>query len=225
MSDGERNPLIKNSLSRAMQGLVRSVYRRGFAWGLAAAGDTYERLVAERKRALLGPLSGTVLEIGPGTGTNLAYFAPGIRWLGIEPNPYMERYLRREAERLGRAIDVRGGTAERLDLMDASVDAVVSTLVLCSVADQARALAEVRRVLKPGGRFVFVEHVAAPRGSWLRRAQRAVRPVWRLLGDGCFPDRETWHAIGRAGFAEVRLDRFHLPVPIMAPHIGGWAVR
>lgn len=208
-----------------MQGLVRSLYQRGFAWGLAAAGDAYERLVAERKRALLGPLSGTVLEIGPGTGTNLAYLAPGIRWLGIEPNPYMERYLRREAERLGRVVEVRGGTAERLDLMDASVDAVVSTLVLCSVADQARALAEVRRVLKPGGRFVFLEHVAAPRGSWLRRAQRAVRPVWRLLGDGCFPDRETWHAIGQAGFTEVRLDRFHLPVPIMAPHIGGWAVR
>jgi SAM-dependent methyltransferase len=208
-----------------MQGLVRSLYQRGFAWGLAAAGDAYERLVAERKRALLAPLGGTVLEIGPGTGTNLAYFAPGIRWLGIEPNPYMERYLQREAERLGRAIEVRGGTAERLDLMDASVDAVVSTLVLCSVRDQARALAEVRRVLKPGGRFVFLEHVAAPRGSWLRRAQRAVRPLWRLLGDGCFPDRETWQAIGRAGFAEVRLDRFQLPLPIMAPHIGGWAVR
>jgi SAM-dependent methyltransferase len=166
-----------------------------------------------------------VLEIGPGTGSNLAYFAPGIRWLGIEPNPHMERYLTREAERLGRAIEVRGGTAERLDLMDASVDAVVSTLVLCSVADQVRALAEVRRVLKPGGRFVFLEHVAAPRGSWLRRAQRAVRPIWRLLGDGCFPDRETWQAIARAGFAEVRLDRFRLPLPIMAPHIGGWAVR
>lgn len=166
-----------------------------------------------------------MLEIGPGTGTNLAYLAPAVRWLGIEPNPYMERYLRREAERLGRTVEVRAGTAERLDLMDASVDAVVSTLVLCSVPDQALALAEVRRVLKPGGRFVFLEHVAAPRGTWLRRVQRAVRPAWRLLGDGCFPDRETWQAIGRAGFAQVTLDRFHLPVPIMAPHIAGWAVR
>jgi SAM-dependent methyltransferase len=130
-----------------------SLYQRCFAWGLAAGGDAYERLVAIRKRELLGPLRGTVLEIGPGTGTNLAYLAPDVRWLGIEPNPHMERYLRREAEPLGRSIEVRSGTVERLDLMDASVDAVVSTLVLCSVPDQARALAEVRRVLRPGGRL------------------------------------------------------------------------
>ena len=202
-----------------------SLYQRWFAWGLAKGVGAYERLVAERKRDLLGALGGTVLEIGPGTGANLTYFAPGIRWLGIEPNPYMERYLAREAARLGRRIEVRGGTAERLDLMDASVDAVVSTLVLCSVPDQALALAEVRRVLRPGGRFVFLEHVAAPRGTWLRRAQRAIRPAWRLLGDGCSPDRETWQAIARAGFAEVALERFHLPLPIMAPHIAGVAVR
>ncbi len=202
-----------------------SLYQRCFAWGLSRGISAYERLVADRKRELFAPLHGTVLEIGPGTGTNLAYFAPDVRWLGIEPNPYMERYLQREAARLGRGIEVRGGTVERLDLMDASVDAVVSTLVLCSVRDQARALAEVRRVLKPGGRFVFLEHVAAPRGTWLRRAQRAVRPAWRLLGDGCFPDRETWQAIGRAGFVEVALERFQLPLPIMSPHVAGWAVR
>ena len=202
-----------------------TLYRRCFAWGLAHGIDAYERLVAERKRELLAPLRGTVLEIGPGTGANLGYFAPDVRWLGIEPNPYMERYLAREAARLGRSIEVRSGSAERLDLVDGSVDAVVSTLVLCSVPDQALALAEVRRVLKPGGRFVFLEHVAAPRGTWLRRAQRGVRPVWRLLGDGCYPDRETWQAIGRAGFARVTLDQFSLPLPIMAPHIAGWAER
>jgi SAM-dependent methyltransferase len=202
-----------------------SLYQRWFAWGLAHGVSAYERLVADRKRRLLGPLRGTVLEIGPGTGANLAYLGPEVRWLGIEPNPHMERYLRREARRLGRGIEVRAGTAERLDLMDASVDAVVSTLVLCSVPDQARALAEVRRVLKPGGQFVFLEHVAAPRGTWLRRVQRAVRPAWRLLGDGCYPDRETWQVIARAGFAEVTLERFDLPLPVMAPHIAGWAVR
>jgi SAM-dependent methyltransferase len=202
-----------------------SLYQRGFAWGLAHGTSAYERLVAERKRELLGPLRGTVLEIGPGTGTNLAYFAPEVRWLGIEPNPQMERYLLREAERLGRGVEVRDGTVERLDLMDASVDAVVSTLVLCSVPNQARALAEVRRVLRPGGRFVFLEHVAAARGTWLRRVQRVVRPAWRLLGDGCYPDRETWQAIARAGFAEVVLEQFQLPLPIMAPHVAGWAQR
>ena len=77
-----------------------SLYQRCFAWGLARGIDAYERLVAHRKREMLGALRGTVLEIGPGTGANLTYFAPGIRWLGIEPNPYMERYLAREAARL-----------------------------------------------------------------------------------------------------------------------------
>ncbi len=200
-------------------------YQRLFAWGLSKGGAAHERLVAQRKRGLLEPLDGTVLEIGPGTGANLAYYRGTVRLLGIEPNPHMHPYLRRQAERLGREIEIREGGAERLDLADASVDAVVSTLVLCSVRDQEAALAEVVRVLRPGGRFVFVEHVAAPRGTWRRRVQRAVRPVWGLLGDGCRPDRETWRTIEVAGFAQVVCDHFRLPVPVVSPHIAGWAVK
>ena len=169
--------------------------QRLFAWGLSKGGAAHERLVEQRKRGLLGQLAGTVLEIGPGTGANLGYYPRTVRLLGVEPNPHMHKYLRREAERLDRDIEIREGTAERLDVPDAAVDAVVSTLVLCSVRDQQAALVEVLRVLRPGGRFVFVEHVAAPRGTWRRRLQRAMRPVWSLLGDGCQPDRETWRVI------------------------------
>lgn len=199
--------------------------QRVFAWGLSKGGDAHERLIAPRKRSLLEGLQGTVLEIGPGTGANLGYYQPTVRLLGVEPNPHMHQYLSREAERVGRKMELRNGTAEHLQVADASVDAVVSTLVLCSVRDQRAALAEVLRVLRPGGRFVFVEHVAAPRGTWRRRVQRAVRPVWSLLGDGCQPDRETWHTIERAGFAEVVCDHFRLPVPVVWPHIAGWAVK
>ncbi len=199
--------------------------KRLFAWGLAQGGAAHERLIADRKRELLGPLDGVVLEIGPGTGANLAYYRQTVRLIGVEPNPHMHGYLLREARRVGREIEMREGTAEQLAVADASVNAVVSTLVLCSVKDQLATLREVLRVLRPGGRFVFLEHVAAPQGSWNRYLQRAVRPVWSLLGDGCQPDRETWQTIEQAGFAQVAYDHFRVPVPVVSPHIAGWASK
>jgi ubiquinone/menaquinone biosynthesis C-methylase UbiE len=200
--------------------------QRLFAWALAHVGKKLEKFVAPYKVRLLTDLSGTVLEIGPGTGANLRYLAKeGVRWMGIEPNPSMYPYLEQEANRLGIQIDVRQGTAERLPAPDNSVDAVVSTLVLCCVPDQQRALQEVLRVLKPGGTFVFIEHVAAPRGTWLRRLQHWVSPLWRRLGDGCRPDRETWLTIEQAGFTQLTYERRTMPVPIASPHIVGVAVK
>src|SRR5690242_6004104 len=100
----------------------------------------------------------------------------------------MHRHLREAAERTQIPIEIRTLMAERLPAEDDSVDAVVSTLVLCSACDPARVLREIRRVLKPGGRFVFLEHVAAPQGTRLRTVQRWIRPVWRRIADGCHPD-------------------------------------
>lgn len=195
------------------------------AFLLARFGGKHERHVADRKRALLSELSGDVLEIGPGTGVNLRYYRNGIHWIGIEPNPFMHPYLREEAKRVGLKVDIRSGTAERLDIGDESVDAVVGTLVLCSVEDMRGTLREIQRVLRPGGRFVFLEHVAAPPDTWLRRLQRLVRPVSRLLADGCCPDRETWKVLLGAGFAQVDYQSFRVPIPITAPHIAGVAVK
>lgn len=200
-------------------------YRRGHAALLGWLCPRYDRLVAERKRALLGSLRGDVLEIGPGTGTNLSYFGPAVRWRGVEPNPYMTRRLRLRAEEMGREAPVVTGVAEQLPLPDACADAVVSSLVLCTVDEPEAALAEVRRVLRPGGRFVFLEHVAALPGTRTRFVQRLVRPAWSLLGDGCRPDRETGETIRAAGFRLVRLETFRLPVPVAGPHIAGFAER
>jgi hypothetical protein len=80
-------------------------------------------------------------------------------------------------------------------------------------------------VLRPGGRFAFIEHVAAPHGTRTRRVQRWIRPVWRVLGDGCNPERETWVSIRKAGFAEVNLQHFRVPFPVIGPHIAGIATK
>ena len=196
-----------------------------FAWLLAHGKGTDQRLYGERKRALLGGLSGTVVEIGAGAGPNAAYLAPGTRWVAVEPNVHFHPRLREEALARGLHLQIVGGVAERLPLGAGSADAVVSTLVLCSVDRLAGALAEVRRVLKPGGRFVFIEHVAAPEGSRLRRWQRRLRGPWGVVADGCRPDRETLEAIRQAGFASVEAERFRLRAGLVAPHVAGVAVR
>src|SRR4029079_8929332 len=158
-------------------------YKRLAAWALSRPNRRYDAMVAEEKRTLLAPLSGTVLEIGPGGGGNLAFLRPYMRWIGIEPNPFFHDRLRARGEPLGIDVKVRASSAEALPVPDQSVDAVISTLVLCSVHDPSAALREDTRVLRPGGRFVFVEHVAAPHGTGLRFAQRALRPMWRALSD------------------------------------------
>jgi SAM-dependent methyltransferase len=203
----------------------KGLYHRVHALFMANGTERYEQIVAQRKRALFSDLHGTVLEIGPGAGPNLRYYPADATWSGVEPNLHMHPYLRQEAGRLGRAITIETGTADRLPAPDASVDAVVSTLVLCSVPDQAATLAEIRRVLKPGGRFLFIEHVAAPPGSRLRRIQGLIRPLWSAFADGCHPDRDTGAALDAAGFKRVRYQPFTIPAPIIGPHIMGVATK
>ncbi len=178
-----------------------------------------------RKVALLSGLTGTVMDLGSGTGPNLRYLRPDVTLVGLEPNPFMHRYFSQEAEATGRpAVQVQG-LAQDLPFPDGSIDAVVASLVLCSVPDVDQTLAEVFRVLKPGGSFVFVEHVAAPEGSWLRRFQKGLRPLWGKIGDGCQLDRPTGDHLLRAGFFEVNIERFSAPVPLVSPHIAGTAIK
>lgn len=200
-------------------------HQRLYATLMARASPYYDHLVNERKERLFAPLTGVILEIGPGTGPNLKYFRPDTHWIGIEPNPAMHPYLQQEAEGLGRPIELRNLAGNRLPAADDSIDAVVSTLVLCTVPDPAVTVAEILRVLKPGGCFAFIEHVAAPRHTGLRRLQRWVRPLWQRVTDGCHPDRETGRTIEQAGFSHVELERFSVPVSIVKPHIAGVASK
>jgi len=205
------------------KGMKRGLRARFFAALLPALSQGHARVSEPWRRKLLGGLAGTVLEIGPGTGINLAYLPDGVYWLGLEPNPHLHPWLETALRQRGVLGEVLLGQAEEIPLPQESVDAVVATLVLCSVEDPRRALAEILRVLRPGGRFVFLEHVAAPRGSCLRRAQDFLCSPWALLGDGCHPNRETLALIREAGFARVEAEAFTLPLPLVAPHVAGIA--
>lgn len=183
--------------------------------------------LGEHRRSLLAEAAGRVVEVGAGNGMNFAHYPTSVtEVVAVEP----ERYLRGLAEEAaGRApvpVRVVDGLASDLPLDDDSVDVAVCSLVLCSVGDQRRALAEVRRVLRPGGELRFFEHVRAP-SRRMAAVQRAADVVWPHLFGGCQTSRDTVGAIEDAGFGVAQLERFpfpetRLPLP-PAPHALGLA--
>jgi ubiquinone/menaquinone biosynthesis C-methylase UbiE len=183
----------------------------------------------ELRRELLAGLSGRVIEIGSGTGPNFRLYPETVTEIvAVEPEDYLRRKAEEAAVRTGRSIRVVDALADRLPFEDASFDAAVAAQVLCSVPYQATALAEVRRILKPGGELRFYEHVLARQPRYARFQRLAGRVTPHLAG-GCHPDRDTGRAIEEAGFAIERCRRFNfrsslLDYPV-APRILGAARR
>ncbi len=185
----------------------------------------HERLVAERKRRLFAPLHGRVLEIGAGAGANMPYLPADIKLLALEPNGYFHEALRSTAQRHSIQLQLIDGSAEHIPIADESLDAVISTLVLCSVQHQEAVLREIHRVLKFGGRFCFLEHVAAPRGRVLRTVQDWWNPAHGWLCDGCHLNRDTESAICEVGFSQVEAEQFETGLPLVSPHLSGFAIK
>ena len=186
-----------------------------------------EGLRAHRE-ALLAGARGTVVEIGAGTGANLPFYGDAVDALiCVEPEePMARRLAQRVADRRPRPIDIVAAPAERLPLPDAHVDTVVSTLVLCTVTDQPRALAEIRRVLKPGGRLLFLEHVRSDDAK-LAAWQDRLNGFNRFIGYGCNCNRATVDAIRTAGFTITSLKQETFPAapPFVRPMAVGTAQR
>ena len=181
----------------------------------------YDRLTRSAERNFLGAhrawlaarATGRVLDLGAGTGANFPYVRADAEVIAAEPDPYMLERGRRRARTAGRTVTFLPDAAESLSLETASVDTVLATLVLCTVGDPARALAEIRRVLRPAGRLLFLEHVRLDHPVW-GRVQDLVTPVWRAVCAGCHPNRDTVAAIRRSGFAIGHLERYAFgPVP------------
>ena len=176
-----------------------------------------------RRAELLAGTAGRVLEVGCGEGRNFRHYPPAVREVvAIEPEPYLRRLAERAAGDAAVAVRVLPGSAERLPVDDGGCDVVVCSLVLCSVADQAAALAEVRRVLRPGGELRFFEHVVAHRRSAARVQRRLDSSgVWPRVAGGCHLARDTVAAIAGAGLAIERCDRFAMgrgPLAVAVVH-------
>lgn len=191
--------------------------------GLAASEEAG---LAAMRAELLAGAGGRVVELGAGTGANLEHYPEALEELVLtEPDPHMSRRLRERLGASGRRAEVIEAQAERLPLESGAYDTAVATLVLCTVPDPAAALAELTRVLAPGGRLLFIEHVRAEDPGLARWQDRLERP-WRFLADGCRCNRDTLAAIGAGGFelGEVRHDRTPKAPPIVEPLIRGSAV-
>ena len=210
-----------------MTGFETHAVRGRFNAGFFTALDGYINwLTREKKRKVFSQLPGEVVEIGPGVGANFSYMPPGCRLIAVEPNPYMHGGLQRRASRRGIDIEIRSVAGDAIDLDDQSVDAVISSLLLCTVADPKQVLREIRRILRPGGRYAFVEHVAAPERTLLRSIQHAARRPWAWAFEGCSCERDLGAVIRAAGFASVDIDQYRLRSPFLPANaqIAGTAI-
>jgi ubiquinone/menaquinone biosynthesis C-methylase UbiE len=184
--------------------------------------------LAAHRRSLLAGLSGQVLELGAGNGLNFSHYPVEVtRVLAVEPEPHLRALAVSSAAKAPVPVEVVDGVADRLPADESSVDAAVTSLVLCSVPDQASALAEIRRVLRPGGQLRFLEHVRA-RSAALGCAQRVLdATIWPRIAGGCHTHRDTAAAIGRAGFTIEQLQPLRFPSLRLStpttPHILGIA--
>lgn len=161
------------------------------------------------KRKLFGGLSGKVLELGPGTGVNFPFFSRNIEWIGIEPNIDLHPELLMNPLRPGKARVMGVQEDQRLRLEDNSVDHVVCSFVLCSVDDPQLTLGELQRVLRVGGTFRFIEHVASPKGTCRRVLQNTLTPLTRYCVGNCHINRDT-EAVLRSSFATVMIETLSL---------------
>ncbi|KAJ3700572.1 hypothetical protein LUZ61_004277 [Rhynchospora tenuis] len=210
-------------------------YEELFAKSMSSGMKAYEREIAGYKEKLFSNLRGTsskrVLELGVGTGPNFKYYANNsdLSIVAVDPNKQMEKYARSSATTAGLPVsnfNFLRGVGEALPVEDDSVDAVIGTLVLCSVKDVDGTLREVKRVLKPGGLYIFIEHVAAEDGTILRFVQGVLDPLQQFVADGCHLTRETGKQIAAVGFSRISLNNAFLKsVSLFGPHVYGVACK
>jgi ubiquinone/menaquinone biosynthesis C-methylase UbiE len=200
------------------------------------AAYIYDRIMADTEAACLRPwrqellstVTGNVLEIGAGTGANISFYnIETVNLTLCEPDPIMRKQLKQkivDAHLLN--VIVSNDCAEEINVSDHSMDCVVSTLVCCSVKDLSASLQEIKRVLKPGGRFIFLEHVAAEAGTDRSRWQNILNPVWKKIAGNCHLNRHTQQAIITAGFELelIKNESMRKAIPVIRPTIRGVAI-
>jgi ubiquinone/menaquinone biosynthesis C-methylase UbiE len=181
--------------------------------------ESERRGTAQYRHRMLAGLAGRVLEIGAGNGLNFGHYPDTVTEIvAVEPEDRLRALAQQVATRAAVPVRVLAGHADALPAPDASFDAAVVSLVLCSVPEPAGALAEIRRVLRPGGQLRFFEHVRSTK-PWLGLAQDAITPLWSAVAGGCHPNRDAAAAIRAASFHIEQLDRVcYAPLRCVPPH-------
>lgn len=188
-----------------LEGLQHPRFARFY---IAVSAKAAQRGTAGHRRRLLAGLAGRVVEVGAGNGLNFTHYPPGVdEVVAVEPESVLRAVAEAAAAVAPVPVTVVAGQADDLPVGDGTADAVVLSLVLCSVPDQARALAEVWRVLRPGGQVRFYEHVRSA-SKIVGLMQDAITPVWRRAAGGCRPNRDTLPAIADGGFAVAAVEDF-----------------
>jgi ubiquinone/menaquinone biosynthesis C-methylase UbiE len=168
--------------------------------------------IMKARSRIVPQASGDVLELGCGGGINMAFYDPAkiTSFRGIDPSPALLERSREAAQAIGMTADIRGGIGEALPFDTASFDTVLITFTLCSVDDQQKVLSEMRRVLRPNGKALFLEHGAAPDAS-VQKWQRRIEPLWKRIGGNCHLTREISGAYEKAGFRIAQGDKGYMP--------------
>ncbi|KAM3848968.1 thiol S-methyltransferase TMT1A-like [Vipera latastei] len=219
-------------------GLWDPICKKTFPVFMMAASKFYNIRMHKQKETLfknMGDFANTsgklhLLEIGVGTGPNFQFYPPNSHITCLDYNPNFRKFLQ-ESMAQNKHLHFENfvvGSAENISSVpDGSVDVVVSTTVLCSVSNVQAVLKEVLRVLRPGGAYFFLEHVAADRSTWTYFWQQVCNPAWGCMTDGCSVLRESWKYIENAGFSKLNFQHITAPlvVSVVSPHIYGYGVK
>lgn len=202
--------------------LYKKLYARFFERRMRG----YEVLVGKYKKRLITRLNGVVVEMGSGTGPNLVYLKKDVTYIGIEPSVFMHEEFIENAKKLDfQNYKLITADAEHTTLPDNSTDFVIGTLFLCSVDDSVSIIKEIIRILKPGGKYIFVEHVIAPKNTWFYFLQKSLKTIHKIRADGCNLDRDTGNIIKKQNFSKVEFENFSIPFGLVSPHIAGYAIK
>ncbi len=176
--------------------------------------------IMKARSRIVGQSNGDVLELGCGGGINMAFYDPAriTSFTGLDPSPALLDATKAAAQKQGLNADIRAGVGEAMPFADASFDTLLVTFTLCSVQNQAQVLSEMRRVLRPGGRALFLEHGSAPDAN-VRTWQRRIEPIWKRIGGGCHLTRPIIDAYEKAGFKVTASDKHYMP---KTPRPFGW---
>ncbi|UII79498.1 class I SAM-dependent methyltransferase [Flagellimonas sp. CMM7] len=197
------------------------------SWMFKVLSGYMNYLFGKSKRKLFKSHPKTVVEIGPGAGANMRYLKKGTKLIAIEPNIHMHTNLKKSAKKYGINLEIKAIVGEAVDLPDNSIDFVVCTLVMCTVKNPSQCVEQIKRILKPSGVFIFIEHVKAKENTFVSFIQNLTFKPWFWFFEGCNTKRDTKSLLESAGFSSLVLEEYNSYSPFIpiTPQIRGRAIK